>query len=63
VTEDQSGEPVIVNLRRAREVEDDVHGTGFRQGDYRAAQGRFRIAYYQASSQIENPNPFFLALM
>jgi hypothetical protein len=62
-TEDQGAQPVIVNLRHARDVKDDVHNPCFRQRDYSSTQGRFRIAYYQVSSQIKNPNPFLLALM
>src|ERR1700674_2330132 len=63
ITEDQGAQSVIVNLRHTREIEDDVHSPCSRQADYRTTQDRLRIADYQVSSQIENPNPFLFALM
>src|SRR5579863_10608177 len=63
ITEDQGAQSVIVNLHHTREVEDDVHCPCSRQTDYRTTQDRLRIARYQVSSQIENPNPLLFALM
>ena len=62
-TEGWGAESVIVNLGHTLEVEDDVHGLYFRQRDDRGTQNGFRIGAYQASSQIENPNPILFALM
>src|ERR1700730_14378310 len=63
ITENQGAQSVIVNLRHACEVEDDVYSPCFRQCDYRSTRDRFRVAYCDWSLQIENPNPFFFALM
>jgi hypothetical protein len=61
VTEHQAAQSVIVNLRHASEVDDDVHSPSLRQRDYRSTQGRFRIAYCDWSRQMENPDPFFFS--
>ena len=63
VTEDQGAQSVIVNLRHPGKVEDDVHILRFRKRDYRRAQDCFRFAYCQVTSHVENPYPFFFALM
>jgi hypothetical protein len=44
VTEDHGAHSVLINLRNARQVEDDVHGPGFRQSNYRSTQDHFRVA-------------------
>src|ERR1700722_4552547 len=43
VTEDQGAESVIVNLRHAREVEDDIRSPCYHERDYRSTKDRLRI--------------------
>lgn len=62
-TEDHGACSVRVNLRHAGEIEDDVDRPSFCECAYHSTQVRFRSAFYQVSLQIENLNPFFLALM
>jgi hypothetical protein len=63
VTEDQCFQPIGVHPGYFREVEDDIHGVGFHKRVYRGTKGRFRVACFQLSSQIENLNPLFFALL
>jgi hypothetical protein len=60
---DQGAQPIFVNFLRFGEIEDDIDGPGFRQRHNRIPQGGFRLSYDQAAAQVENPNPFLLALV
>jgi len=59
VTQNQCLQTVAVDLCYFREVEYDIHDIVSRERVYRGTKGRFRVACFQLSSQIENPNPLF----
>src|ERR1700689_1888013 len=62
VTQDQRLQTVAVDLCYLREVECDIHDIISRERVYHGTKVRFRIACFQLSSQIKNPNPLSFAL-
>ena len=62
VTQNHRLQTVAVDLCYFREVEYDFNDIASRERVYRGTKGRFRVACFQLSSQIEYPNPLFFAL-
>src|SRR5580693_7852837 len=62
MTQNQCLQTVAIDVRYFSEIEYDINDIVSRERVYRGTKGRFRIACFQLSSQIENPNSLFFAV-